>query len=258
MMIRFVLSVATIACMIDPAHAWLQQGCNNRNYSASEIADAIRNSPDASDTLKAAACDFGAAALAESGGNTCERNNQNFGVLQLNKNNIPDFLEYNQYLNSSLQDQVDIWARQVGNTNTIGGYQTLVNAMQNDSTIGGTTPTSGMLAACFQFGSAICQNDINFMRRNGGACPTPQNGGININTLPRSEWSRANLDGNNQSICSWGRAIQNRINATADACKGAQAANCGPGDFFPNSPVPMAGSPPLPAATDVMVPEGAI
>ncbi len=134
----------------------------------------------------------------------------------------------------------------------------MVDAMQNGETIGGTVPTAGMLAACFQFGGAICINDINFMRANGGRCPKPGDGGISINTLPRKEWGRANLDGNDQSICTWGRAIQNQINATAQTCRNGETANCGPGDFFPNSKTPVAMTTPVLAGWNVMVKEGQI
>lgn len=240
-----------------PALAWLQPGCANQNYSASQVADAIRNSSATNQTLKNAACDFGGAARAESGGNSCERNSANFGVLQLNVGNLPDGMSPDTYLNLPLQQQVDIWAEQVGNANTTGGYATLSNAVNNGSTIGGATPTAGMLTACFQFGPAICRNDIAFMQANGGACPSAGNGGININTLRRSQWGRANLDGNGQSICSWGRAIQAEINSAAADCKN-QSASCGPGDFPNTRTTAIASAAPPPAPTDILVNDGQV
>jgi hypothetical protein len=42
-----------------------------------------------------------------------------------------------------VQQQVDIWAQQVGNSDTSGGYGTLAN----NSTFGGTQVTSGMQSA---------------------------------------------------------------------------------------------------------------
>lgn len=218
-------------------------------YSASDISNAIQNSPSANQTLKGASCDFGGAGVAESGGNTCSSNGNNFGVLQLTSCNLPAGMSSSQYLALPLQQQVDIWAQQVGNSNTSGGYQTLANANSSGSAIGGTSVTPGMLGACFQFGPGICKNDISFMEQNGGQCPTAGNGGV---TATRSTLSNgtANLDGNNQSICSWGQAIQNKINQAAATC--SQFNNCpmGPGDF-PNTPI--AAQAPTPAATDVNV-----
>ena len=250
-------SMIPVVIFTTPALAWLEAGCANQNYSASQVADAIKNSSTANQTLKDAACDFGGAARAESGGNSCERNSANFGVLQLNVGNLPPGMSANEYLNKSLQEQVDIWARQVGNSNTTGGYATLSTAVNNGSTIGGATPTAGMLAACFQFGPAICRNDIAFMQANGGACPTSSNGGININSLPRSQWGSANLDGNGQSICSWGRSIQNQINNAAAECKN-QSASCGPGDFPNTQTTAIASAAPPPAATDILVNDGQV
>jgi hypothetical protein len=197
------------------------------------VAAAIQHSPDANSTLKNSSCTFGGAARSESGGNTCERNSSNFGVLQLNQGNLPAEMTAEQYLILPLQRQVDIWAQQVGNSNTTGGYATLANTQQ----IGGTAVTPGMMAACFQFGPAICRNDIAFMQQNGGACPSVGSGGININTLPRSRWGEANLDGGNQSICSWGQNIQANINKAAAGCTNANCSIDNVGDF-PTSSVP--------------------
>ena len=61
--------------------------------------------------------------------------------------------------------------------------------------------------------------DLAFMQANGGACPTAGNGGVRATGSTLANGS-ANLDGNNQSICSWGQSIQNKINQYASACKG--------------------------------------
>ena len=116
-------------------------------------------------------------------------------------------------LNSPLQTQVDTWAKQVGNSNTSGAYQTLANNGQ----VGGYNVTPGTLAACFQFGPLICKNDVAALQ-SGGACPTSGNGGV-VATGATLRNGTANLDGNGQSICSWGKAIQNKINQAASTCQ---------------------------------------
>lgn len=246
------------------AKSWMQPGCNNHNYSAQEISQAIQNSSTANQTLKNASCDFGGAGRAESGGNTCLRNSKNFGILQLNEDNLPDGITPDQYLNLPLQQQVDIWASRVGNSNTSGGYAQLSQTRNSGGTIGGAPVSAGMLAACFQFGRAICQNDISYMQSHGGACPSAGNGGININTLPRSQWGRANLDGNNQSICTWGGAIQNKINEAASTCQNNKSGQTDcpttPGQdtgtptiASTSNPLPSAATPPSLASSDILV-----
>jgi len=195
------------------ASAYLQTGCANQQYSAAQISQAIQNSPYASQALKSSSCTFGGAGIAESGGNTCESNGNNFGVLQLTSSNLPPGTSANQYLNSSLQTQVDTWAKQVGNSNTSGAYQTLANNGQ----VGGYNVTPGTLAACFQFGPLICKNDVAALQ-SGGACPTSGNGGV-VATGATLRNGTANLDGNGQSICSWGKSIQNKINQAASTCQ---------------------------------------
>jgi len=215
-----------------------------QTYSAAEISQAIQNSPNASQTLKNASCQFGGAGVAESGGNSCASNGANFGVLQLSSGNLkPTGYTPQQYLSMPLQQQVNIWAQQVGNSNTAGGYQTLAAANSSGNTIGGASVTPGMLAACFQFGPGICKNDIAFMQQNAGQCPTASNGGVRA-TRPTLANGSANLDGNNQSICSWGGAIQNKINQASAACSNKSGAPCPPSqggvapNGMPTSPAP--------------------
>lgn len=214
-------AAAFVLALGSPADAYLASGCTNHHYSASDIAAAIQNCDGANDTLKKNACNFGGAAMAESGGNTCESNGNNFGVLQLTRSNLGG-MDPDTYLNLSMQDQVCMWAKQVGNSNTSGGYQTLAN----NSDIGGTPVTAGMLMACFQFGPLICKNDIAYMQSHGGACPTAGNGGVRATGRTLKDGS-ANLDGNNQSICSWGGAIQNKINQATASCKGGGGSGSG-------------------------------
>ncbi len=248
------LTCLFIIIFVTPSRAWNQAGCSATKYSASEISNAIQNSPNANSTLKNASCEFGGAGVAESGGNTCETNGNNFGVLQLTSSNLPSGITADQYLNMPLQQQVDVWAKQVGNSNTTGGYKTL----QANSDIGGTPVTAGMMGACFQFGPLICKNDINFMQQNGGQCPNASNGGVRAtNSTLRA--GTANMDGNSQSICTWGKTIQAKINQAAATCNKKVSNNCplGPGDFSKPT-TPVAAAAPAPSATDVYVASGQV
>jgi hypothetical protein len=210
-----------------------------QTVSASDVAQDIQNCPSANNALKNNACNFGGTAIAESGGNSCASNGNNFGVLQLTRSNLTNTgYSSSQYLNLSAQQQVCIWAQQVGNSNTSGAYQTL----SNSGNINGTPVTAGMLAACFQFGPLICKNDLAFMQANGGACPTNGNGGVRATGQTLSNGS-ANLDGNNQSICSWGQSIQNKINQAAATCNasngsGGGGTNCPGGGTTPGGVIP--------------------
>lgn len=233
--------VAVLALSTNAARAFLQPGCANQQYSASQVSQAIQNSPYANSTLKSSSCNFGGASIAESGGNTCASNGNNFGVLQLTNSNLPAGMSSNQYLNLPLQQQVDIWAKQVGNSNTSGAYQTLAN----NNSIGGATVTPGMMSACFQFGPGICKNDVAFMQANGGACPAAGNGGVRATGRTLSNGT-ANLDGNNQSICSWGQSIQNKINQAAATCANGGGTNCPAGSTTPGGAIsPSPSSAPL-------------
>jgi hypothetical protein len=219
------------------------QTCTPTNYSASDIAAAVAASPYANSILKNSSCTWGGAGRSESGGNLCASNGNNFGVLQLNRSNLPPGVTPATYESEPLQQQVDTWAAQVGNSNTSStGYQTLASAQASGQSIGNTPVTSGMLAACFQFGPAICNNDVAALQAGqpcGGANP------ININSVPRNP-SQATTDGNGQTICSWGGNIQANINSAAATCKN------GTGDCAPSNLTDFPTPPPA-APTDIVV-----
>jgi len=110
-----------------------------------------------------------------------------------------------------------------------------------------------MLAACFQFGPLICKNDLAFMQANGGACPSIGNGGVRATGQTLANGG-ANLDGNNQSICSWGQSIQNKINQAAATCNasngsGGGGTNCPGGGTTPGGVIP-----PSPGSAPVSLP----
>lgn len=228
---RFVL-----AALIAPVLATAAFACTQN--SASEIADAIRNSPNANGAMQSSSCMWGGAGAAESGGNTCASNGNNFGVLQLTKGNLPPGMTSSDYLALSLQEQVDIWAQQT--TGNFGsGYQALAAAQASSGSIGGVQVTEGMLAACYQFGPVICDNNVRSLQ-NGGTCA-----GAGIRATGGSNGTLANgtatLDGNGHSVCSWGKAINNKIASNAKNCE-----TCKPDD---GSSVPS----PAPSVNDIEV-----
>jgi hypothetical protein len=213
------------------------QTCTPTDYSANDIAAAVAASPDANSALKGSSCTWGGAGRSESAGNLCASNGNNFGVLQLNRSNLPPGVTPAAYMAEPLQQQVNTWAAQVGSGNTSStGYQTLASAQSSGQSIGRTPVTSGMMAACFQFGPAICNNDVAALQSGqpcGGASP------ININTVPRHQ-GLATTDGNGQTICSWGGNIQANINSAAASCtNGVQCAPVNPAA----SPTPPVVSP---------------
>lgn len=226
-LLAFCLSVSAISVAV---------ACTQ--HSASEIADAIRNSPNTNGAMQSTSCIWGGAAITESGGNTCASNGNNFGVLQLTRGNLPDGMSPSEYMALSLQEQVDIWAEQT-TANFGSGYQALAAAQASGGSIGGVQVTEGMLAACYQFGPVICNNNVRSLQ-NGQACA-----GAGIRATGGSNGTLANgtatLDGNGHSICSWGRAINNQIASNAKSCE-----TCKPED---GNAVPS----PSPSADDIEV-----
>ena len=214
--------------------------CVDTQNSAEQVSQAVQYSPNANQALKDNACGFGGLAQGESnGGNTCAANSGNTGVLQLNNAAIraagytPE-----EYANLTLQQQVDIWAASVGNSNTSGSYTTLSDAIANGTTIGGITPTTGMLAACFQFGQTICTNDVASLQYNG-ACTSKATG---TRYYSGDTSGLADLDSAGQSICSWGAANQKKIDqASCTKCNtqiGAGGGDLSPGPNDPNLKIP--------------------
>ena len=185
-------------------------------HSASEIAEAIRNSPNTNAAMQSTSCIWGGAAIAESGGNTCASNGNNFGVLQLTRGNLPDGMSPSEYLALSLQEQVNVWAEQT-TANFGSGYQALAAAQASGGSIGGVQISEGMLAACYQFGPVICNNNVQALQ-NGQACS-----GAGIRATGGRNGTLANgtatLDGNGHSVCSWGKAINNQIASNAKNCE---------------------------------------
>lgn len=236
-----------------------------QRYSLTQIADAVRKSPNSSETMKNNACMWGGAAMAESGGNGCADNGNNYGVLQLTRSNLPSGVTPEAYKNMTLQQQVDIWSQYGGPEKQGSGYNYLTKNM--GGSINGVPITQGMLAACSQFGGLICAKNVAYLQQNG-RCQSPGDGGVRAtNATLRNR--TANMDGNNQSICTWGKAIQQKI-----AASGCSSSNlvCGPsqppgpnlpkGDYPTNPPVAgaaggqLASIAPTPQPTDINVGSG--
>lgn len=191
------------------------------SYSSTDIANAINSSSTASAALKATACTWGGAGKSESGGNTCSSNGSNFGVLQLSRGNLAaSGYTPQQYLALPLQQQVNIWASQAGNAGAgSGSVATISTAAASGQSFGSTPAIQGMAAACVQFGSVICKNDLAALNAGqpcGGANPVAAS-----YSVPSSTWTE---DGNGQTICSWGKNIQANINScTAAPCPAGSA-----------------------------------
>lgn len=230
-----------------------------QRYSLSQIADAVRKSSNSSDTMKSNSCMWGGAAMAESGGNGCADNGNNYGVLQLTRSNLPSGVTPEAYKNMSLQQQVDIWAQYGGPEKQGSGYNYLTSNMGNS--VNGVPITQGMLAACSQFGGLICAKNVAYLQQTG-RCQSPGDGGVRAtNATLRNR--TANMDGNNQSICTWGKAIQQKI--AASGCGGQGSTVCAPngpslpkGDY-PKTPTTgaaggqLASIAPSPQPTDIVV-----
>ena len=116
-----MLKSALLAPLITLA-SWAPAFAQCASYSSAEIAAAINNSSTASSALKSTSCTWGGAGKSESGGGTCASNGSNFGVLQLSSQNLAA-AGYTpaQYLALPLQQQVDIWASQAGNSGAASG-----------------------------------------------------------------------------------------------------------------------------------------
>jgi hypothetical protein len=160
-----------------------------------------------------------------------------------------------QYQNMSLQQQTNIWLQGAGPTQQ-GSSFNYINSNTGQA-VSGTNLTQGMAAACSQFGSLICKNDLASIQ-SGGGCPTniiKATNGSN-GTLANGA---ANADGSGQTICSWGAAIQQKI--TQSGCVNANGAvpaspttprkiNCP----TPSGAAPGTAIPPTPASAPVSLP----
>ena len=166
-----------------------------------------------------------------------------------------------------LQQQVDIWIQQAGPTTQGRAFNTVNGDV--GSSINGYPITSGTAAACAQFGPLICSKDLASLNATG-QCPSQGNGGVRATNATLANGT-ANLDGNSQSICSWGQVIQKKIDASGcsngNQASPTQPINCPsptpatgglmagapPSGAPAASPLPSTASQPAVASTDVIV-----
>ncbi len=231
--------------------------------SPQQIENALQASPNLNSALKS--CSMAAMLTKESGGNTCAANSCCVGIGQLNVNTSAgglDLSQYgmtrSQYQDADLQTQINIWSVQANMNTQSSGYQTLNNAYKNGQPLDGTPVTPGMLAACEQFGAAVCNHNVSSLQSTG-AC---------------GSYTDGNGHTGGQTICSWGAtadkqaANQNCANGTQttptqpancpspsqqDSGTPAIASNPTSGATVAASPLPSTASQPSVASTDVIV-----
>ena len=128
--------------------------------TAAQVADAIRNSPNASPWLRANAEAVGRLAMFESGGRLGVYNGSCCtGVLQMNKTNIREFARVSpeEFATWDLQRQVDAWSALTSNALTARAP----NSLAGMGTFDGRTVDGDLVLACVQLGIGNCQRMIN-------------------------------------------------------------------------------------------------
>lgn len=128
--------------------------------TAAEVAEAIRNSPNASPWLRANADDVGNLAMFESSGDTAVYNGSCcYGILQLTATNIDAYAHTTpeEFRNWPLQQQVDAWAALTSPALNYAAPQALI-AM---GTFDGRPVDGNLVLSCIQLGVGNCQTMIN-------------------------------------------------------------------------------------------------
>lgn len=136
--------------------------------TAAQVADAIRNSPNASPWLKANADAVGRLAMFESSGQLDVYNGSCCtGILQMNKKNIRKYAETSpeDFKTWDLQSQVDAWSKLTTEAMRARAPKTLAGL----GTFDGREVDGDMVLACVQLGIGNCQKMINSGSCNGFA-----------------------------------------------------------------------------------------
>lgn len=136
--------------------------------TATQVADAIRNSPNASPWLKANADAVGRLAMFESSGQLDVYNGSCCtGILQMNKKNIRKYAETSpeDFKTWDLQSQVDAWSKLTTEAMKARAPKTLAGL----GTFDGREVDGDMVLACVQLGIGNCQKMINSGSCNGFA-----------------------------------------------------------------------------------------
>lgn len=136
--------------------------------TAAQVADAIRNSPNAGPWLKANADAVGRLAMFESSGQLDVYNGSCCtGILQMNKKNIRKYAETSpeDFKTWDLQSQVDAWSKLTTEAMQARAPKTLAGL----GTFDGREVDGDMVLACVQLGIGNCQKMINSGSCNGFA-----------------------------------------------------------------------------------------
>lgn len=152
----FVACLILAGFSVGSASAATQMGPKT-NYSAAEVAAAIRNSG-LNSNLMQYANDIGSLSRFESSGNTGIYNGTCCtGILQMNRSNLAaQGLTPQQYANMSLQDQVNAWAKLTNSAANAGSVKQLM-AMES---FDGQKVDGALVLACIQLGTGNCQKMI--------------------------------------------------------------------------------------------------
>jgi hypothetical protein len=185
--------------------------CHATRYSVADIANAIKTTGGIPSSITSRSCMWGGAALMESGGgNLCACNANNFGILQLSRQNIENVgLTTDEYLLLPLNDQVMYWASAgayLNNSST--GYKSIDAKISSTLHFGHVM--DGPLAACSQFGAVVCNNDVSIIE-SGDPLPIRNGMGAIRCRDSRCNGGTANQDGSGETIVSWGLRIQSAI-----------------------------------------------
>lgn len=141
---------------------------DDRRVTAADVANAIRNSPNASPWLRANADAVANLAMFESGGRLGVYNGSCcFGVLQMNRTNIRAYAGVSPevFRTWSLQDQVNAWSRLTDDALRSRVPRALI-AM---GTFDGRPVDGNLVLACVQLGIGNCQRMIQSGRCSGFA-----------------------------------------------------------------------------------------
>ncbi|WP_114944340.1 hypothetical protein [Microvirga calopogonii] len=127
------------------------------NYSASDIANAVRNS-NLNPSLRQYADQMGNLGMFESSGNAGIYNGSCCtGVFQVNRSNLAAAgYTPESYANASLDEQVRVWA----NLTNQGANTAVVRQLQQMGTFDGQPVDGAMIMACIQLGTGNCQKMV--------------------------------------------------------------------------------------------------
>lgn len=150
-----------VVCAVWAALAMLATPANAQTrVTAAQVADAIRNSPNASTWLRTNADAVGSLAMFESGGRLDVYNGSCCtGVLQMNRDNIRVYARVSRevFATWTLQQQVNAWAALTTDALKARAPASLI-AM---GTFDGRTVDGNLVLACVQLGIGNCQRMIN-------------------------------------------------------------------------------------------------